>query len=87
MNSLLVFFWLNGINGLDGLDSSCLGLDWHTQLLQGFLCTLCLLPFSLNFQRVAGTFAGSSQLVQPQLLWCFRFLKLEDSHAFIYGDG
>jgi len=57
-----------------------------TQLLQGFLSALCLLPVALNFQRIAGTFAGGAQLVQSQLLWCFGFLKLEDSHAFIYGD-
>ena len=56
------------------------------QLLQGFLSPLCLLPVALNFERVAGTFAGGAQLVQFQLLWCFGFLKLKDSHAFIYGD-
>jgi hypothetical protein len=58
-----------------------------TQLLQGFLSPLCLLPVALNFECVAGTFAGGTQLVQSQLLWFFGFLKLEDSHAFIYGDG
>ena len=58
-----------------------------TQLLQGFLSALRLLPVTLNFQRIAGTFAGGTQLVQSQLLGCFGFLKLEDSHAFIYGDG
>jgi len=56
------------------------------QLLQGFLSPLCLLPVALNFERVAGTFAGGAQLVQFQLLWCFGFLKLAYSHAFIYGD-
>ncbi len=56
------------------------------QLLQGFLSPLCLLPVALNCQRVAGTFAGGAQLVQSQLLGRFGFLKLEDSHAFIYGD-
>ena len=58
-----------------------------TQLLQGFLSALCLLPVALNFECVAGTFAGGTQLVQSQLLRCFGFFKLEDSHAFIYGNG
>jgi hypothetical protein len=57
-----------------------------TQLLQSFLSALRLLPVAFNFECVAGTFAGGTQLVQSQLLWCFGFLKLEDSHAFIYGD-
>ena len=57
------------------------------QLLQGFLSPLCLLPVALNFECVAGTFAGSAQLVQSQLLWRFGFLNLEDSHALIYGYG
>ena len=57
------------------------------QLLQGFLSPLCLLPVAFNFQRIAGAFAVGTQLVQLQLLWCFGFLKLEDSHAFIFGDG
>ena len=71
-----------------GFDES-VGGDWligRSQLLQGFLCPLCLLPVALNFDCVAGTFAGGAQLVQSQLLWRFGFLKLEDSHAFIYGD-
>jgi hypothetical protein len=54
--------------------------------LQGFLSPLCLLPVALNFECVAGAFAGGTQLIQPQLLGRFGFLKLEDSHAFIYGD-
>jgi len=57
-----------------------------TQLLQGFLSPLCLLPVALNFECFAGAFAGGAQLVQSQLLWFFGFFKLEDSHAFIYGD-
>ena len=72
-----------------GFDES-VGGDWligRSQLLQGFLSPLCFLPVALNFQRVAGTFAGGTQLVQSQLLGRFGFLKLEDSHAFIYGDG
>ena len=57
-----------------------------TQLLQSFLSALRLLPVTLNFQRIAGTIAGGTQLIQIQLLWRFGFLKLEDSHAFIYGE-
>jgi hypothetical protein len=71
-----------------GFDES-VGADWfigRAQLLQGFLSPLCLLPIAFNFECVAGTFAGGTQLVQSQLLWRFGFLKLEDSHAFIYGD-
>ena len=34
-----------------------------TQLLQGFLSALRLLPVALNFECVAGTFAGGTQLV------------------------
>ena len=61
--------------------------DRRAQALKCFLSALCLLPVTLNFECVAGTFAGGTQLVQSQLLWRFGFLKLEDSHAFIYGNG
>jgi hypothetical protein len=87
VDSLLVFFWLNGLDWSYWFDSSCLGLDWHTQLLQSLLCALNLLSFTFGFQRITSSFAGDAELVQSQLLWRFWFQEFEYSHAFIYGNG
>jgi hypothetical protein len=59
--------------------------DWHAQLLQGFLSLLILLTQTLLLDGSASTLAGCAKLIQPKLLWRFRFHEFKYSHAFIYG--
>ena len=66
-----------------------LGSDFGAGAI-GARVVLAALPFGLTvdfFSVFAGAlgrcFAVGTQLAQSQLLRCFGFLKLEDSHAFI----